>query len=170
MRVVLFKINWWNIKQLIIGAFSWSKVCHAALLFKNEQRLYDASESRGTVDWNKQLVEFGRQQVIIYDIPEDETDAKKYALDLKGTGYDWKGVMCSPFNSNDAQTCYCFELVLQTLLSLPTINGYPVERIAKDLLPKLFKKFVDSDDIFVLMARARLNPIYQGQAKNFIED
>lgn len=172
MRIVLFKISWWNVKQLVIGLFSWGKICHAALLFKNETRLYDASESRGTVDWNKDLKEFGRQQVIIYEIPEDESDAKTYALNKKGTKYDWKGIMgWTPFfGSNDPQTVYCFELVLQTLLTLSTINNYPVNHIAPDLMAKLFQKPIDSDDIFVLMERARLNPIYQGQARNFIEE
>jgi hypothetical protein len=172
MRIVLFKISWWNVKQLVIGLFSWGKVCHAALLFKDETRLYDASESRGTVDWNKELKEFGRQPVIIYEVPEDGTDAKKYALDKKGTKYDWKGIMgWTPFfGSNDPQTVYCFELVLQTLLlGLPTINGYAIGHLAPDLMDKLFKKPIDSDDIFILMERARLTPIYQGQARNFIE-
>jgi hypothetical protein len=172
MKVVLFRIGWLNIKQVIIGLFSWSKICHAALLFKGEQRLYDASESRGTVDWNKNLRDFGKQQITVYEIPEDESDAKIYALNKKGTKYDWKGIMgwVPLFGSNDPQTVYCFELVLQTLLSMPKINGQNIERIAPDLCAKLFKKPIDSDDIFILMERARLHPIYQGEARNFIEE
>lgn len=171
MRIVLFKIRWTNIKQVFIGLFSWSKICHAALLFKGQSRLYDASESRGTVDWNKLIIEYGKQPIIVYEIPEDEADAKTYALNKKGTKYDWKGIMgWTPlFGSNDPQTVYCFELVLQTLLTYKTINGYETDKIAPDLQNKLFKKPIDSDDIFVLMERARLNPIYQGQAVNFIE-
>lgn len=169
MKVVLFNINWLNPKQIVIGMFSWSKVCHTGLLFNNEYRLYDASESRGTVDWNKHIECWGKQKIVVYDIPEDETEAKKYALAKKGTKYDWKGIMgWTPFfGSNDPQTVYCFELVLQTLLTLKTINGFNTEEIAPDLRAKLFKKPIDSDDIFILMERARLNPSYSGKAKDY---
>lgn len=170
MKVILLKINWLNPKQLVIGAFSWSKVCHAGLLFDGETKLYDASESRGTVDYNKDIKQFKGQQIIVYEIPEDECDAKKYALSKRYTKYDWKGIMgWFPFlASNDPQTVYCFELVLQTLLGMDTINGYKTKEIAPDLQAKLFKKTIDSDDIFTLLERARLTPIYQGKAQNYI--
>lgn len=169
MKIVFFRISWLNIKQIIIGAFSWSKICHTGLLFNGEKRLYDASESRGTVDWNKELGTFGKQEITIYHIPEDATKAQEYALAKRGTKYDWKGIMgWTPlFGSNDPQTVYCFELVLQTLLTLKTINGFSTEEIAPDLRAKLFRKPIDSDDIFILMERAQLNPVYQGKAKDY---
>lgn len=169
MKVVLFKINWFNPKQAIIGLFSWSKVCHAGLLLNDDDRLYDASEGRGTVDWNKSINAFGNQEIIVYDIPEQDDKPKDYALSKLGTKYDWKGIMgWAPFlASNDPQTVYCFELVLQTLLNYGTINGHVVSLIAPDLMAKLFKKPIDSDDIIILMERARLSPIYQGKAKLF---
>lgn len=169
MRIVLFKVNFFNPKQLLIALFTWSKVCHAGILFKGKKKIYDASESRGNVDWNKDIQEWNEQQVIVYEIPEDEIEAKKYALDKRGTRYDFKGIMgWFPFlASNDPQTVYCFELVLQTLLTFKTINGHKTKEIAGDLRQKLFKQPIDSDDIYVLMERSRLNPVYQGMAKDY---
>lgn len=169
MKVVLFKTNFWNPKQFAISLMTWSKVTHAGLLFDGIDRLYDASESRGNVDFNKHIQEFKNQQIIVYEIPEPEYDMQRYALSKKGIKYDWKGIMgWFPFlASNDPQTVYCFELVLQTLLSSPTINGRPTDVIGIDLRNKLFKKPIDSDDILVLLERACLTPIYIGKAKNY---
>ena len=69
--------------------------------------------------------------------------------------------------SSDPQTVYCFELVLQTLLSSPTINGRKTDVIAVDLRNKLFRKPIDSDDILVLLERACLTPIFIGKAKDY---
>jgi len=119
MKVVLFKTNFWNPKQFAISLFTWSKITHAGLLFEGEDRLYDASESRGNVDFNKPIKDFKKQ------------------------------------------------LVLQTLLSSPTINGRKTEVIAVDLRNKLFRKPIDSDDILVLLERACLTPTFIGKAKDY---
>ena len=171
MKVVLFKTNFWNPKQFAISLFTWSKITHAGLLFEvqADDRLYDASESRGNVDFNKPIKDFKNQQIIVYEIPELEFDMKKYALSKRGVKYDWKGIMgWFPFlASNDPQTVYCFELVLQTLLSSPTINGRKTDVIAVDLRNKLFRKPIDSDDILVLLERACLTPTFIGKAKDY---
>lgn len=170
MKVVLVRINWWKPKSWIIGLFTWSKISHAGFLTK-EQQLYDASESRGNVDYGKTLKELGKSKIMVYDVPLDEDRAWKYLLDKRKTKYDWKGIMgwLPFFASNDPQTVYCFELVLQTLLEQDELNGYDTNEIAMDLKAKLFKKPIDSDDIFILMERIRLNPIYDGRAKNYFE-
>ena len=80
MKVVLFKTNFWKPKQFVISLFTWSKITHAGLLFEGEDRLYDASESRGNVNFNKPIQDFKNQQIIVYDIPEPEFDMMKYAL------------------------------------------------------------------------------------------
>jgi len=169
MKVVLFKTNFWNPKQFAISLFTWSKITHAGLLFEGEDRLYDASESRGNVNFNKPIQDFKKQQIIVYDIPEPEFDMMKYALSKRGIKYDWKGIMgWFPFlASNDPQTVYCFELVLQTLLSSPTINGRKTDVIAVDLRNKLFRKPIDSDDILILLERAQLSATYTGKAKDY---
>lgn len=171
MKVVLVKIKWWNPKQAVIGLFTWSKICHAGFLTKTEDQLYDASESRGTVDYGKTLKQLKNQKIYVYDIPCDDDRAWKYLLAKRHTKYDWKGIAgWFPFlPSNDPHTVYCFELVLQTLLEQDELNGYKTKDIATDLLAKLFRKRIDSDDIFVLMERLRLNPIYYGKAKNYFE-
>jgi len=170
MKVVLVKSNIWNPKQMVISLFTWSKVCHAALLFNNTYRLYDASESRGDVDYGKTLEQIKNQKIIVYDIPESEEAAKKYALLKRGTKYDWKGIMgwVPFFSSNDPQTVYCFELVLQTLLTMSHINGFATDRVAGDLRQKLFKKPIDSDDIFILLERCQLHPVFEGKAKDYL--
>lgn len=169
MKVILVNVNFLNPKQCIIGLMTWSKVCHAALLFNGMDRVYDASESRGNVAYGKTLKELGKQKITVYDIPEDETEPKKYALNKLNTKYDWKGIMgWTPFfNSNDPQTVYCFELVLQTLLTMPKINGIDTKEIAGDLRQKLFQKPIDSDDIFLLMERCQLTPVYIGMANKY---
>jgi hypothetical protein len=98
MRVVLFRINWWNIKQATIGLFTMSKVCHTGLLLKKNKNLLDASESRGNVDWHKPIKDFGNQKIIVYEIPEDDELAltskispKEYALSKIGYKYKLEG-------------------------------------------------------------------------------
>ena len=169
MKVVFFKSNFFNPKALLISVITWSKITHAALLFHGEDRIYDASESRGNVDYNKPLKDFKNKKIIVYDIPEDEKLYKQYALSKKGVKYDWKGIMgWFPFlASNDPQTVYCFELVMQTLLSQPTLNGFPTKEIAEDFRKKLFKKPIDSDDILILLERAQLTATYTGKAKDY---
>jgi hypothetical protein len=170
MKVVLLKINWFSPKQAVIGLFSWSNYCHAALLFNGERCIYDASESRGDVNWGKSLVELGKQKIVVYDIPDDETPYREYALKKLGTKYDWKGISgWIPFlPSNDPKTVYCFELVLQTLiLAADGLNGKKINKIAWDLKDKLFKKPIDSEDIFILLERAELDPVYEGTAKHY---
>lgn len=169
MKVVLFKIGWTNPKQALIGLFTWSSYCHAGLLFKGEYKVYDASESRGTVDYNKHIRDWGKQKITVYEIPEEETKFKNYAIQMKGTKYDWKGIAgWFPFlASNDPKTVYCFELVLQTLLSGTKINGFSTKAIGGDLRQKLFKKPIDSDDIFILMERAQIRPCYEGIAAEY---
>ena len=169
MKVVFFKANFFNPKALLISAITWSKITHAALLFNGEDRLYDASESRGNVDYNKSIIDFKNQKIIVYDIPEDEKIYKQYALSKKGVKYDWKGIMgWFPFlASNDPQTVYCFELVMQTLLTQDTLNGKPTKEIAEDFRKKVFKKPIDSDDILILLERAQLTASYIGKAKDY---
>lgn len=171
MKIVLVKINWFNPKSWVIGLFTWSKISHAGFLTKNSDMLYDASESRGNVDYGKMLKELGNQKIIVYDVPCDDERAWEYLLAKRGTAYDWKGIMgWTPFfGSNDPQTVYCFELVLQTLLEQEELNDFKTRDVASDLQSKLFRKPIDSDDIFILMERLRLNPIYIGKAKNYYE-
>lgn len=170
MKVVLVKANWLNPKAWLITLFTWSKITHAGFLTKTEDQLYDASESRGNVDYGKTLKELGNVKIYVYDVPCDDKRAWDYLLSKRGVKYDWKGIMgwMPFFASNDPATVYCFELVLQTLLEQPILNGYETDYIARDLKQKLFKKPIDSDDIFVLMERLRLNPVYYGKAKNYL--
>ena len=171
MKVVLVRTNWFNPKAWAISLFTWSKITHAAFLARDNMFLYDASEARGNVDYGKTLLEVGNQKIIVYDVPCDDERAWKYLLAKRGSKYDYKGIMgWIPFlNSNDPQTVYCFELVLQTLLEQEELNGFKTRDVASDLLAKLFRRPIDSDDIFVLMERLRLNPIYDGRAKNYME-
>lgn len=196
MKVVLFKINWWNPKQAAIGLFTWSKVSHSALLPDSIKKLFDkafkdylldASESRGNVNWHskrdgslKSLQEFGGQKIIVYQIPEDEniSNPKRlppidYALSKIGYKYNWKGIMgWLPFlKTNDASTVYCFEYVLQTLMQFETINNRTIDELDFDfeIRKKLYRKPIDSDDIFVLLESAGLAPIYQGRADKYDE-
>lgn len=169
MRVVLFKINWLNPKQAFIGAITWSNYCHTGLLFDKDPipLVYDASESRGNVDYNKHITEF-ENDIIVYEIPENETLPYKYAIAKRYEKYDWKGIMgWFPFlGSNSPNTVYCFELVLQTLFRFKTISGYHTGD-SKDLKDKLYKKPIDSEDILILLERAGLNPVYRGKAKGY---
>ena len=172
MKVVLVRVNWFNPKSWTIGLMTWSKICHAGILTKTGDMLYDASESRGYVDYGKTLKEINNSKIIVYDVPiEKEERAWNYLLAKKGVAYDWKGILgwLPFFPSNDPQTVYCFELVLQVLLDQESIGVYRTDAIARDLKEKLFSKPIDSDDIFILMERLRLNPIYQGKAKNYYE-
>lgn len=189
MKVILFNINWLNPKQAIIGLFTWSGDCHSGLLFDTVEDqykniLFDASESRGNVNWQrnkdkslKSIQEFKNQRIRVYEIPENENinntssiSPKQYALNMIGLPYDWKGIAgwLPFFGSNNARTVYCFELVLQTLLQFPSINNIPVSRLDMGLREKLFKKPIDSEDIELVFARAGLNPIYEGKAKNYL--
>lgn len=186
MKVLLVRTNWFKPAALVIALMTWSKVSHAALL-GNDLVLYDASETRGYVDFDSKIIkdksgkkievprtlyDLGNQKVIVYDVPMDDEAGWKYALSQRYEKYDWKGIAgWNPFfKSNDPKSVYCFELVLQTLLKQKAINGFELtDELVGKLKDKLYEKPIDSDDIFVLMEKCNLKPIYDGKAKNYFE-
>jgi hypothetical protein len=186
MKILLVRTNWFKPVAVLISLMTWSKVSHAALL-GNDLVLYDASETRGYVDFDSKevkdkdgnkikvprtLYDLKNQKVIVYDVPMDDELGWKYALSQRKESYDWKGIWgWNPiFKSNDPKSVYCFELVLQTLLTQEFINGIKLTQdLVGDLRNKLYQKPIDSDDIFMLMERCNLKPIYDGKAKNYYE-
>lgn len=186
MKVLLVRTNWFKPVAVLIAVMTWSKVSHAALL-GNDLVLYDASESRGYVDFDtkkikdkdgnrmtvpRTLYDLKNQEVMVYDVPMDDEKGWEYALSLRYERYDWKSIWgWNPFKGfNDPQAVICFELVLQTLLKQEVINGVELtEALVGKLKDKLYEKRIDSDDILVLMEKCNLKPIYDGKAKNYFE-
>jgi hypothetical protein len=173
MRLALVRASVTRPKSWIIALFTWSGFSHAGFITKTNDQLFDASESRGNVDYGAFLKDLKNQKIVVYDVPCNDDKVWDYLLAKRkvNTGYDWKGILgwFPGLGSNDPTTVYCFELVLQALLAQEELNGYKTKDIAPDLLAKLFRKPIDSEDILILMERLQLNPIYKGKAQNYMQ-
>lgn len=169
MKVVFFRVNWWNPKAAIIGLATASAYCHAALIL-DDGRLLDASESRGDVDYNDRLGKFGNKQVLVYDVPYESTKAVSRAISKIGSDYGWKGIWgwglqvftLGLLKINNAKNMYCFEFVLFALSYIPEIK---IE--SPTIFNKLFLAKIDSDDLLAALERAGCPVIYEGKAKDY---
>lgn len=170
MKVVLFRINWWDLKAAGIGLMTVSQYSHAAIIPDGDTRLLDASETRGNVDYNKQLIEFGSKEVVIYEVPFDCSDALIHAKNMIGREYNWKGIFAWIFRTctlgllkfHSSENLYCFEYVLYVLSFIKELRA-----ASEKTFDKVFTDIVDSDDVLSVLNKVGCPRIYRGPAKDF---
>jgi len=166
MKVVLFKRKTFSPVSWAISWVTKSKYVHAGVLFWEHlgDLIVDSSESRGYVGTHKPLKEFGRREVLIYNIPGEHKEALEEAKRLMGTRYDWDGIWGWIFKKHNKKKLYCFEFVLKLLTKIDSTKR-AVNIV--DIIKGRMDGNISAKDIIYVMSKLNLQPQYKGPANKY---
>ena len=148
MKVVLFKYKWTSIISLLIAIVTGSVYTHAALIV--EGCLYEATEDKGEVINTRKLSDFGKREVVVFDLPDPDMFGRVWAKAQVGRKYDWKGVFGWLLSNEDRKKFYCFEYAYFTiqktgraLSHLQRVSGNTILETMLSARPALFSGRAD---------------------------
>lgn len=127
-KVYLFYPN--SLKGLIICLVTLSRFSHAAIEYNGT--LYDSSETRGSFGISD--IKLAERKFICKEL---DGDLSFWYNRMKGTKYDWKGVLGWIFKFNDTSRYYCFEAIWEALLDVGIVTLPRPRRLSGGDLLKL---------------------------------
>lgn len=153
-----------------IRFISGGPIVHTGLIFEDKlYQAYDASESRGNVNWGKDVRDYAHRKIWIYDVPDPEMKGYNYAWSQKGAGYDWGGIAGYRLHLDDRRKLFCSELTIETLIRIYQLSdsrtSIPEEFLGSKRWDPNTQKYVL--DQMCINKVGGIVKIYEGKSKDY---